>query len=71
MWQRGGKSPGPSSEQLQFELSLLALERERLRDGGSTRELLETNRLEIGRCQYELSRALIRRHLASTVRRAA
>jgi hypothetical protein len=71
MWQRGGERPGLNPEQLQLELSLLALERQRLREDGTTRELLETNRLEIGRCQYELSRALIQLHLAQTVKRAA
>jgi hypothetical protein len=73
MWQRGKEQSRFSPEQLQLELSLLALERQRLREAGSARDLLETNRLEIGRCQYELSRALIRRHLAHahTVKRAA
>ncbi|MHB8060605.1 MAG: hypothetical protein ACYDHO_07225 [Gaiellaceae bacterium] len=71
MWQRGRDMSGFSPEQLQVELSLLALERQRLRAAGSARELLETNRLEIGRRQYELSRALIRRYLTPAIRRAA
>ena len=70
MRRRGRERFSFSPEQLQLELSLLALERQRLREDGSAREPLETNRLEIGRCQYELSRALIRRHLTPAVRRA-
>ncbi len=62
---------GLSPEQLQLELSRLAAERQRLREAGSARELLERNRLEIGRRQYELSNALIRRHLARPAERAA
>jgi hypothetical protein len=71
MWRSGRGRSGFSPEQLELRLSLLVLERQRLREAGSARELLETNRLEIGRCQYELSRALIRRHLGQTVKRAA
>jgi hypothetical protein len=62
---------GSSPEQLQLKLSLLAIERQRLREAGISRELLEGNRLEIGRCQYELSNALIRRHLVRPAVRAA
>jgi len=58
-------------EQLQLELSMLALERQRMREAGSPREVLEPNRLAIGRCQYELSLALIQRHLGQAVERAA
>lgn len=71
MWRRDGERSVFSPEQLQLELSSLALERQRLREVGGGRELLETNRLEIGRCQYELSRALIGRHLGHAVKRAA
>jgi hypothetical protein len=53
-----------SPEQVQRKLTMLALQREVLRESGSSRESMELNRLEIGRCQYELSHALIRRHLA-------
>ncbi|HEY5159446.1 MAG TPA: hypothetical protein VII83_00085 [Gaiellaceae bacterium] len=71
MWQRGSERSGFVPEQLQLRLSLLALERQRLRETGSPAEVLEANRLEIGRCQYELSRALIRRYLVRPVERAA
>ncbi|HEY4976041.1 MAG TPA: hypothetical protein VII05_01655 [Gaiellaceae bacterium] len=67
----GGDGFGLSPEQFRLELSLLAAERQRLRENGDSRELLENNRLEIGRCQYELSRALIRRHLGRQIPRAA
>lgn len=71
MQRNGGDGFGFSPEQLQLELSLLAVERQRLRESGGSRELLENNRLKIGRWQYELSRALIRRHLGQPARRAA
>lgn len=71
MWRRGEERSALSPEQLQLELSSLALERQQLREAGGSRDLLEMNRLEIGRCQYELSRALIRRHLGPAVKRAA
>ena len=60
-----------SPEQLQLRLALLACEREQLRENGGSRDLLERNRLELGRCQYELSHALIRRYLVQPVARAA
>lgn len=62
---------GSSPEQLQLKLSLLAIERQRLREAESSRVSLENNRLEIGRRQYELSNALIRRHLVRSSARAA
>jgi len=58
-------------EQLRLRLALLACERERLRENGGAGDLLERNRLEIGRCQYEFSYALIRRYLVQPVKRAA
>ncbi len=71
MQRRGEDRFGFSPEQLQLELSLLALERQRMRESGSPGEVLETNRLEIGRRQYDLSVALIQRHLGRPVERAA
>jgi len=60
-----------SPEQLQLSLARLACERERLRENAGSRDLLERNRLELGRCQYELSHALIKRYLVQPVTRAA
>ena len=71
MQRHGEDRFGFSPEQLQLELSLLALERQRMRESGSAGEVLETNRLEIGRRQYDLSVALIQRHLGRPVERAA
>jgi hypothetical protein len=69
--QHGGDRSGLSPEQLQLEISSLALERQRMREAGSPGEVLETNRLEIGRRQYDLSLALIERHLGQADERAA
>jgi hypothetical protein len=55
-----------SPEQMQQRLTMLALQRETLHETGGPRESLERNRLEIGRCQYELSKALIRRYLGQS-----
>ena len=71
MRRRGNDGSGFSPEQLQLRISLLAIERQRLREVGSSRELLERNRLEIGRCQHELSYALVQRHLVRPTERAA
>jgi hypothetical protein len=58
-------------EQIQLKLALLNSEREQLRENAGTTESLERNRLAIGRCQYELSHALIRRYLAWPMKQAA
>jgi hypothetical protein len=68
---RSTHEPAFSPEQLQLRIALLVCERERLRANDGSGELLEQNRLEIGRCQYELSRALISHHLAQPIRHAA
>jgi hypothetical protein len=41
----------------------LVYERQQLRSDGAAAETLERNRLAIVHCQWELSRALIERHL--------
>ena len=41
MRQRGSERSGFSPEQLQLELSLLALERQKMREAGGTCEVLE------------------------------
>ena len=61
MRQRGEDGSSFNPEQLQLRLSMLTLERQTMREAGSPGEALETNRLEIGRRQYELSAALIQR----------
>ena len=60
-----------SPEGLQRRLAALASERQQLREAGGLTEHLERNRLEIGRCQYELSHALIKRYLRRPAERAA
>jgi hypothetical protein len=42
----------------------LVRRRQELRDAGADPRLLEKNRVEIARCQFELSHALIERHVA-------
>ena len=49
-------------EDLQQLIARLAAERQRLRDVGVERPLLEQNRAELVRAQQSLSRALIERH---------
>jgi len=56
-------APALSVEDLQAEIGVLAAERQRLRTTGSNETDLERNRLEIARLQWELSHALIGRHL--------
>ena len=50
-------------EQLLHEIGGLVAERQRLRRESAARELLETNRREIARLQWDLSHALIQRYL--------
>jgi hypothetical protein len=54
----------PSVEALLEQLDVLSRERQELRDGNAAVDELERNRLEIVGAQWELSRALIRRHLS-------
>lgn len=49
-------------EQLQALIDELALERQRLRDGGASHDVLERNRLRLVRAQLALSYALIERY---------
>jgi hypothetical protein len=56
-------SSGHSVEELQALIDRLTAERQRLRAERASHDLLEQNRLEIARAQWELSHALIDRHL--------
>jgi hypothetical protein len=51
-----------SVECLQDVLRMLVAERQALRERNAGREVLEWNRVEVARRQWELSRALIDRH---------
>jgi hypothetical protein len=53
----------PTVETLQRELSALVALRQELRTRGEGDEALEQNRLDIARCQWQLSYALIERYL--------
>jgi len=67
----GDAGSGLAPEQIRLELSRLTLERQRLRELAGTSDVLESNRLEIVGRQYDLSRALITRHLKQPGERAA
>lgn len=49
-------------EELQQRIARLAGERQRLRETGAERSLLEQNRAELVQAQHSLSRALIERY---------
>jgi hypothetical protein len=52
-----------SVESILEEISALTLERQRLRDTGVEGARLERNRVKLARKQWQLSHALIERHL--------
>lgn len=54
---------GTSVEELTLRLGVLVAERQQLRDRGASAKALERNRLQLARAQWELSHALIDRHL--------
>jgi hypothetical protein len=58
---RAARRPDP--EMLGHLHTTLVSERQQLRREGAAAEELESNRLAIVRCQWELSRALIERYL--------
>jgi hypothetical protein len=51
-----------SVESLGLRIRALVVERQALRERGAGKRALERNRLELVRCQRELSRALIAQH---------
>ena len=53
----------PTVETLLDEISRLTVERQRLRDRGVNGSRLERNRVRLARKQWELSHALIERHV--------
>jgi hypothetical protein len=50
-------------EELSEQIAALAAERQQRRSAGASGEVLEENRVRLGRSQWELSQALIERHL--------
>ena len=60
-----------SVKRLQEALRMLVAKRQALRGSDASRDELESNRLELGRLQRELSHALIDCHLRRAVRDAA
>jgi hypothetical protein len=58
-------------EALQARVSRLAYERQELRETGATESALERNRVALAHAQWELSHALIERHLPPPAREHA
>jgi hypothetical protein len=52
-----------SVEELESRIGALVVRRQALRERGAGAEALERNRRQLARCQWELSFALIDRHL--------
>jgi hypothetical protein len=50
-------------DELSRRIATLAAERQELRKAGASGEVLEENRRQLGRSQWELSQALIEQHL--------
>ena len=57
------RSRPASVEALQERIGALVARRQELRERGARAETLERNRRQLARCQWELSFALIERHL--------
>lgn len=53
----------PGVEELQERIAALVCQRQQMRTSGASRASLERNRLRLARSQWELSHALIERHL--------
>jgi hypothetical protein len=52
-------------EELTERIAALTTERQELRDTGASSEVLEENRIRLGRSQWALAHALIEQHLPS------
>jgi hypothetical protein len=61
----------PTVEDLLGQIGALTAERQKLRDEGASGARLERNRIKLVRAQWELSHALIERHLPDSEFRAA
>jgi hypothetical protein len=53
----------PTVEDLRAQIGALTAERQKLREDGASSARLERNRIKLVRAQWELSHALIERHL--------
>ncbi len=53
----------PSVEELEARIAALVVRRQTLRERGASEAALERNRRRLARCQWQLSFALIERHL--------
>lgn len=60
-----------SVEALTARIAALVADRQRLRSDGAGEDALEPNRLEIAQLQWQLSQALIARHLPAAAQNAA
>jgi hypothetical protein len=58
-------------ESLSLRIQALCAERQSLRTSGAVDSVLEQNRIEIARAQWELSHALIERYLPKPAEQAA
>jgi hypothetical protein len=58
-------------ESLTLHISTLTTERQALRTSGASETVLERNRVQIARAQWELSYALIERYLPNSAEQAA
>jgi hypothetical protein len=58
-------------ESLNLRIQVLCAERQALRTSGAAESVLEQNRVEIARAQWELSHALIERYLPKPAEQAA
>jgi hypothetical protein len=62
-FRRSRDQVGPGVESLQERIAVLVYERQRMRSSGASRAALERNRRQLVRSQWQLSQALIERHL--------